>query len=79
MKRQHLDSSIAFIVIGCLLLAAILILTASKPTKSQPTPVPMPTAPIQEDDPRWDCRTMGNRICGPLAPRSVVVEPRFVG
>lgn len=19
---------------------------------------------IQEDDPRWDCRTMGNRICG---------------
>lgn len=20
---------------------------------------------IEEDDPRWDCRTMGNRICGP--------------
>ena len=20
---------------------------------------------VQEDDPRWDCRTMGNRICGP--------------
>lgn len=20
---------------------------------------------ITEDDPRWDCRTMGNRICGP--------------
>ena len=19
---------------------------------------------IQEDDPRWDCATMGNRICG---------------
>ena len=19
---------------------------------------------IDEDDPRWDCRTMGNRICG---------------
>ena len=19
---------------------------------------------IQEDDPRWDCQTMGNRICG---------------
>ena len=19
---------------------------------------------IEEDDPRWDCRTMGNRICG---------------
>lgn len=20
---------------------------------------------IAEDDPRWDCRTMGNRLCGP--------------
>lgn len=20
---------------------------------------------VQEDDPSWDCRTMGNRICGP--------------
>jgi len=19
---------------------------------------------VEEDDPRWDCRTMGNRICG---------------
>lgn len=19
---------------------------------------------VQEDDPRWDCRTMGNRVCG---------------
>ena len=21
-------------------------------------------APIMEDDPRWDCRTMGNALCG---------------
>lgn len=21
-------------------------------------------ARIEEDDPRWDCRTMGNRVCG---------------
>jgi uncharacterized lipoprotein YajG len=20
--------------------------------------------PIQEDDPRWDCHSMGNKICG---------------
>lgn len=20
---------------------------------------------IEEDDPRWDCATMGNRVCGP--------------
>lgn len=23
------------------------------------------TAAVQEDDPRWNCMTMGNRICGP--------------
>lgn len=22
---------------------------------------------IEEDDPRWDCRTMGNKVCGPGA------------
>jgi hypothetical protein len=25
----------------------------------------MPAERIEEDDPRWDCTTMGNRICGP--------------
>jgi hypothetical protein len=29
--------------------------------------MPHPAHPtkIWEDDPRWDCRTMGNRVCGP--------------
>ena len=26
---------------------------------------------IMEDDPRWDCRTMGNRICGPTNSQGV--------
>jgi hypothetical protein len=31
---------------------------------------------IEEDDPRWDCRTMGNRICGEDLPVGVVlVDP----
>ena len=25
---------------------------------------PPPADVIHEDDPRWDCRTMGNRVCG---------------
>lgn len=34
-----------------------------------PDPAPLPgIAPgsftVQEDDPGWDCRTMGNRMCG---------------
>lgn len=28
---------------------------------------PAPADIIHEDDPRWDCRTMGNMICGPGA------------
>lgn len=31
---------------------------------SSTTRPPVPTV-ITEDDPRWDCETMGNRICGP--------------
>jgi hypothetical protein len=29
------------------------------------TPTPRPSHTITEDDPSWDCRTMGNRSCGP--------------
>lgn len=32
---------------------------------SRPSPAPVATVFIAEDDPRWDCHTMGNRICGP--------------
>lgn len=27
---------------------------------------------ITEDSPAWDCRTMGNRICGPLSDETTV-------
>lgn len=30
-----------------------------------PAPSLTPSPVIEEDDPRWDCHTMGNRICGP--------------
>lgn len=26
---------------------------------------------ISEDDPRWDCTRLGNRLCGPIPPASV--------
>ena len=26
---------------------------------------------IMEDDPRWDCRVMGNRVCGPTNMQGV--------
>ena len=40
------------------------------------TPAPTPTAEvIMEDDPRWDCHTMGNKICGPIAPVNLPAPP----
>lgn len=35
---------------------AVLLFVALVPTSSTPT--------IEEDDPRWNCHTMGNRVCG---------------
>jgi hypothetical protein len=26
-----------------------------------------PVVTVQEDEPGWNCQTMGNRICGPVA------------
>ena len=35
----------------------------TSPPQSESAHVEIP--PCQEDDPCWDCETMGNRICGP--------------
>lgn len=32
----------------------------------QQAPTTTTTVPCMEDDPCWDCATMGNRICGPV-------------
>jgi hypothetical protein len=31
-----------------------------------------PPMTITEDDPRWDCRTMGNKICGPVPTPTLI-------
>lgn len=35
-------------------------------TKTSPDIMPPAGATCQEDEPCWDCETMGNQICGPL-------------
>lgn len=39
------------------------IFPASNPEPARPLPV---QAVVQEDDPAWDCETMGNLVCGPV-------------
>lgn len=38
----------------------------------------LPDGPISEDDPwgRWDCSTMGNRVCAPTAPLNFELTSR---
>jgi hypothetical protein len=52
------------IVVTCALLSIALDLhtLASPPSPSSPAVTP---APLQEDDPGWDCATMGDKLCGP--------------
>lgn len=40
------------------------VVPAPKQVHTEPLPV---VAPCEEDEPCWDCKTMGNKICGPVA------------
>jgi len=62
----------AAVMVGLFVGVAIMLLLAPA---SEPLPGMAPPAQVitqdetsvdvpQEDDPRWDCRTMGNRVCG---------------
>lgn len=46
--------------IAALILAAFLATLAPAPTLR-----PTTSTTISEDDPGWNCRTMGNHLCGP--------------
>jgi hypothetical protein len=46
------------------LLTLALLLTASGCPQENPQK-PAPSKKLQEDDPQWDCRTMGDKHCGP--------------
>lgn len=52
------------------LLAAVLVLAACDFTITpEDIKRTLEQAPCAEDEPCWDCETMGNRICGPNAQR----------
>jgi hypothetical protein len=60
---------LATLLIGLLVTAAL----TEGPIGSQTTIVPsVPQQDrIEEDEPGWDCRTMGNKLCGPGAVSEV--------
>ena len=65
---------LARVLAGTVASAAVLALAVSGPepattsTTTEPTLIPPLTVErCLEDEPCWDCETMGNRICGPVA------------
>lgn len=65
MKRTLVATAlIAVAVAGCAP-------TSANVSEGRNTPIGTPTqstAPVvvEEDDPRWNCMTMGNKVCGPV-------------
>ena len=45
------------------------------PVAAPVAPVAVPVAVCHEDEPCWDCKTMGNKICGPVAPEVPTIPP----
>lgn len=71
-KNRVMVTSLAVMGGMCVVLAGVLGTHASKVEDVAPVvtsvsefPEELPlTGVIEEDDPRWDCRTMGNMVCG---------------
>lgn len=57
MKRVTILLMISIVIAG--------VMCASWRKPLHGIPVPTPTVTVTEDDPGWDCRTMGNRTCAP--------------
>jgi hypothetical protein len=48
-------------LVSVVVAAVVAVIPASTPATP---PFALDTPVITEDDPRWDCRTMGDRVCG---------------
>ena len=62
IQPRHPPRTIALVVVKAALGAGLALGFAAVPhgtAHAEPAPV------IEEDSPQWDCRTMGNLICGP--------------
>jgi hypothetical protein len=63
-------------LVGVLAALTVLALARGSEPALQPASAPSASHQIEEDDTRWDCRTMGNRQCSATgyAGENVVIE-----
>lgn len=57
------------------IIAAVAITTTLVLTGCSGTSQPKQADRIEEDEPGWDCHTMGNKVCGEDLPKGVVILP----
>jgi len=75
---RRLIVGVVVLVVGlAVVIALLLVLSGCTPDGGTPTvpPTAAPTAPAprpapEEDEPGFDCHTMGNRVCGPAEVNS---------
>lgn len=61
---------------SALVLTFAILLAASGCPQETPAPGPTQKAGCNEDQPCWNCKTMGNKRCGPLDRKSIPAKPR---
>lgn len=70
-RRRNVGIAVTCLALLAAVIAALVYLATSAlavlaPPGDAPAPA-RPVAAVSDDDPRFDCRTMGNRRCGPGA------------
>lgn len=73
-RAASLGAAAVLVVVACALAGWWLVKVAGIVRTAHAGTVPAasasPAARCQEDAPCWDCRTMGNRVCGPATPNA---------
>jgi len=68
-KRQWVQAVVLMVLALGAVVALVLTRDSGLPKSVFTTPVFDNTpSMVQEDDPGWDCATMGNRVCGTPVP-----------
>lgn len=68
--RRGLLGRVLARILAVLLIATALLAGCKTPDQATNTPAPSVSHQPLEDQPGWDCHTMGNRHCGPEDPRA---------
>jgi hypothetical protein len=66
MSTKNLNRFLTISIVATIGFAMFIVAVFTMPTlRNLSTSTTVITEVIEEDDPRWDCETMGNKVCGP--------------